>query len=633
MEPLVDRGEMPHLESMINRGVMGGVTSSLPMVCPILWTSIATGVFADRHGILTMVEPDGYGDVRPVQSTSRRRKAIWNILSQNDLRSIVIGWPATHPAERINGVVLSDRYPHTSGPAAELWPADDDAVHPRELMEHLLGLRLLPEQLTRKQLASFVPRLSELGQEKHKEIGCVANLLAQVASVQQAATWAATHIEWDFLAVYYGMLGSLSHDFLQYHSPPSEAGNDQDRTPFGSVMETAYRLHDMMLGRLLELAGPDTVIMVVSDHGFHRNRAAADRGRQGHGGMVGPFQVRLDCVRRHRRDAFLCAAGPGLKEDELVFGTQLVDIAPTILTCLGLPVPDDMDGRVIADLFRKPPSPERVGTYEARSDGDGVHSPVLTEDPWAAHEMVENLSALGIVELDTEAAVALETCTQQRWLNLAELCCSLGRYAEGLAAYRELGQMDESPARIPIVTCLMNLGRLDEARQELEAMTVKGLPGTAPVLFLWARLHAEEGETETARMYLERAESLDPDSLTVPVGAGWLALRLGQHEWAVRLFERVLVRDPEMAQAHDGLGVAMLRLGRVEESVFHHMQSVRFLYHRSGAHLRLGEALMAAGQLDWASRAFEIALALDPGNTHARKSLVRIRHVRGSGDQ
>ena len=102
MEPLVDRGEMPHLESMIDRGVMGNATSPLPMVCPLLWTSVVTGVFADRHGIVTMVEPNGYGDVRPVQSTSRKRKAIWNILSQNGLRSVVIGWPASHPAEPID---------------------------------------------------------------------------------------------------------------------------------------------------------------------------------------------------------------------------------------------------------------------------------------------------------------------------------------------------------------------------------------------------------------------------------------------------------------------------------------------------------------------------------------------------
>ena len=33
-------------------------------------------------------------------------------------------------------------------------------------------------------------------------------------------------------------------------------------------MTGIYRFHDLMLGRLLELAGPDAYVMIVSDHGF-----------------------------------------------------------------------------------------------------------------------------------------------------------------------------------------------------------------------------------------------------------------------------------------------------------------------------------------------------------------------------
>ena len=39
MERLVDAGQMPHLAEMTERGIMGNLRSSVPMVCPILWTS------------------------------------------------------------------------------------------------------------------------------------------------------------------------------------------------------------------------------------------------------------------------------------------------------------------------------------------------------------------------------------------------------------------------------------------------------------------------------------------------------------------------------------------------------------------------------------------------------------------
>lgn len=46
IDPLLERGQMPNLEKLINAGVMGNIASLIPMLSPILWTSIATG----KHG-------------------------------------------------------------------------------------------------------------------------------------------------------------------------------------------------------------------------------------------------------------------------------------------------------------------------------------------------------------------------------------------------------------------------------------------------------------------------------------------------------------------------------------------------------------------------------------------------------
>ena len=141
---------MPHLSEMTGRGVMEISPSSLPMVCPTLWSSIATGVFGNHHQILTPVEPDGRGDVRPVQSTSRRRKAIWNILSQNGLRSAVVGWPATHPAEPIDGVIVTDRYPHTSGPARRIMAGRPAHDSPTRIVRQSHGAARAPGAVERR---------------------------------------------------------------------------------------------------------------------------------------------------------------------------------------------------------------------------------------------------------------------------------------------------------------------------------------------------------------------------------------------------------------------------------------------------------------------------------------------------
>ena len=58
----------------------------------------------------------------------------------------------------------------------------------------------------------------------------------------------------------------------------------------------------------------------------------------------------------HRMDGILVAAGPAFRRGATPRGAELLDIAPTVLHLLGVPVPADMDGRVLTELL-EPASP------------------------------------------------------------------------------------------------------------------------------------------------------------------------------------------------------------------------------------------------------------------------------------
>ncbi len=76
--PLLEEGLMPTLDAFINRGVMGNLATLQPILSPMLWNSVATGKFADKHGIHGFIEPDLVNGVaRPYSSTSRKCKAFW----------------------------------------------------------------------------------------------------------------------------------------------------------------------------------------------------------------------------------------------------------------------------------------------------------------------------------------------------------------------------------------------------------------------------------------------------------------------------------------------------------------------------------------------------------------------------
>src|SRR5215475_5327245 len=145
IDPLLEAGKMPALERLINEGVMGNIETLVPAVSPILWNSIATGKLAQKHGILGFVEPvpEGTG-IRPVTSTSRKCKAIWNILTQAGFRSNVVGWFASHPAEPIQGACVSNQFYQPQLGPMESWSIPPQSVFPEALGQTLAQFRVHP---------------------------------------------------------------------------------------------------------------------------------------------------------------------------------------------------------------------------------------------------------------------------------------------------------------------------------------------------------------------------------------------------------------------------------------------------------------------------------------------------------
>src|SRR5690606_27242583 len=83
IEPLIAEGKMPTLKKFLEEGTSGKIATLDPPFSPMLWTSIATGKRAYDHGIMGFIEPNPKGDgLRPVLSTSRKVKALWNIFNQ-----------------------------------------------------------------------------------------------------------------------------------------------------------------------------------------------------------------------------------------------------------------------------------------------------------------------------------------------------------------------------------------------------------------------------------------------------------------------------------------------------------------------------------------------------------------------
>ena len=213
------------------------------------------------------------------------------------------------------------------------------------------------------------------------------------------------------MAVYFDAIDHFGHGFMRYHPPRQKQVSEKDFELYSGVIEAGYRYHDMMLGVLMAMAGPDTTVLLMSDHGFHPDhlRPAAI-----------PMEPAGPAVE-HRHYGIFALKGPGIKKDERIYGATVLDICPTLLTLFGLPVGQDMDGKPLVTAFAEPPKIETVPSWDAVPGSDGSHPPGTKLDAGEATEALKQLEALGYIQPlpeDAEKAVA-ETSTNCDTISLA----------------------------------------------------------------------------------------------------------------------------------------------------------------------------------------------------------------------
>ncbi len=396
LDALLAEGALPHLAALFDRGVRAELATIPGRSSPAIWTSLATGCRPETHGIQDfyvqrlagmsipiarfpeylglnhgLLLHDLFGDrvvpVDPVNSRFVRRKPVWDVLAERGVSCAVVNWLVTWPADRAACPLVSER----AQVAALEDPGRLDAGRKAASREDAAPAA----DSTLWRPAALAARFADL----------LADSLdvSEDAFMGEVALRLARSLEPRFLAATFRDVDAAQHLHWKEYEPRyfrdvSPAAVDS----LGRRIPEAYARFDRIAGALLDWAGPDAIVFVVSDHGHGPWFTWLGRGTPG-GHTNSP-------------NGIFAAAGPGIRRGSLPSAPSCLDLAPTILHLFGLPIAEDLEGRVLTELFEGG-SPlagaaSRVASYESPGRG----APEVLASP-ADAEILDRLKTLGYI--------------------------------------------------------------------------------------------------------------------------------------------------------------------------------------------------------------------------------------------
>ena len=251
IQPWVQSGILPNFARLMAEGACGPLESTIPPVTPAAWGTLATGVNPGKHGVYDFFARRlGSYDTYVVNARDRHGPTLWGLLGQAGYRVTVLNVPATYPPDPVNGSMVSGLLTPNGA---------KDAAFPPELLPELEravpGFQFHPPGIF----------------SKGAEVEFVQSVLDWDKMTLDATKYLMQRQPWDFLFTVFIGTDIISH--WMWREMVSEGASVQTSDPaarekLAHAIENVYRQADEILGKMLEMAGEDTFVMVVSDHGF-----------------------------------------------------------------------------------------------------------------------------------------------------------------------------------------------------------------------------------------------------------------------------------------------------------------------------------------------------------------------------
>lgn len=362
----VAAGQLQNFGRILDRGAVVPIATLKPTQPEPVWAAAATGKYPPKNGIrstyiyranptdtdIVDLLPDycfaqgliDFGFVTATQAgaDALRARPLWDILADYQLSAGIVRWPLTSPAHATRGFTITDQFDQASRSPLRL----DDAVYgaPTTAAEIARGafdetqFKPWPEVL----LDDTTPSASSatIGKMRwDRSYNETLRRLRDQFSVQ-------------LTAIRYTGVDIVSDLYFEYTEPARLSSltrnvSPEDQQRYGGAVDAYYKWIDSQVGDAIAALEPGDVLLVVS--GFGMDVVSLPTAILNRLLPVDKQSGTHDAAP----EGFLLAFGANVAAGEYPRGS-IVDLAPTVLYYLGVPIGRDMDGYARTDIFQRP---------------------------------------------------------------------------------------------------------------------------------------------------------------------------------------------------------------------------------------------------------------------------------------
>jgi predicted AlkP superfamily phosphohydrolase/phosphomutase/Tfp pilus assembly protein PilF len=545
-------GRLPNIRTMTQGGTTASMQTIQPTVSPLVWTTMATGLPPDRHGVYDFVER---GSGRPVDAGTRRTPALWEIAEAFGRRAVAVNWWTAWPARA--GQAVSFDTPVVLNPAA---------IHPPELAQRVGQLDVPVSTIAYPQVRRFL-NITAAEYDAAVASGNAADPVNVFRGVL-AKTWTDHRVAIDLyqrqepllLMMSYEGTDTVNHLFSPYHPPYREGMPQEGYRRYWPAVANYYSEVDRLIGEWMNVLSDDTTVMIVSAHGF---RWGKNRPRTPPNGR--------SALSDHRNPGIFIAYGNHVAASRAPHSIALHDVAPTVLAVLGLPASTEMQGQHAGWVFDNitPVTSVRVVSYdEFRSPvplggGATTDKAQFTQRLQALGHMTGPSSAQPVLENEDQPQLAVSTpIPPEQWgayayyNNLGIKLRNEKKFKESIDAFQ--AAIDRNPARpIPYLNMAMTLfdrQQYTAADEVFIKAVARGLPNAEQWFVDFAALYRSRDMPSRAIGLLARGKQIFPQSYLIAANLGSALVASERYTEGLPELERALGMQPSSTRVLNNIG-------------------------------------------------------------------------------